>query len=337
MTHLVNIRNGLLLGAILLGTGLKAQVGNFDSMNSYVAPLEARLADIRSLPANAIGSDVKQPDFSIGYFSNDLDIDQDVGRFQWDSQWDSLQLSYGYRKADWRFGILASFQDGDIESREINDEVPDPAFGNLTHDGWIGGLYVGYDWHPFSLTFVAGEGSSENKMDRSSDLGPTYGLSTAVFDTDSQFLIGTLKMEHFLWEDQLIYPFLSFGFAEIDADGFEESGGPDRRIVSDFSDSQNFLELGISFESGQNWYSPEFAFSYWVDLSNDDVLIDVDAANGTNLGTLVVPNAVESLLKGSIALDRNISDHWNIRVGLDYATGDSTDIFGFGVQAQWTY
>src|SRR5690606_14828238 len=115
--------------------------------------------------------------------------------------------------------------------------------------------------------------SSDNEMARSSDLGPTYGLSTARFNADSQFLIATLRMEHFLWEGQLIYPFVRLGIAETDADGFREMGGPDRRIVSGFSDSQDFGELGISFATGEKWYSPRFSFSYWADLSNDDVEI----------------------------------------------------------------
>lgn len=337
MTLSAHMRNGLLCGALLCGAALNAQVGNFDSINSYVAPLEARLADIRSLSPSVIGAEENQPDFSLGYLSSDLDIDQDTGRFQWESKWDSIQFSLGYRKAGWRFGVLGSLQDGDVESSEINDEVPDPAFGDIAFDGWLGGAFVGYDWHPFSLTLMAGTGNSDNDMDRSSDLGPTYGHSTASFETDSNFLIATLRMEHFLWEDQLIYPFLSFGFAETDVDGFEELGGPDRRIVSDFSDSQDFVEIGISFATGEYWYSPQFAFSYWTDLSSDDVAIDVSAANGTNLGTLVVPNAVESLFKGSVMLEGQLTERWGIQFGMDYATGDSVDLLGFGGKLQWTY
>lgn len=316
------------LACVLFGSAsLFGQVVNFDSLNSYTAPLEARLTEIRLLPGalvptSAQGSTI-WADFSVAGYESD----QEVGRYERDFDWTSGKLAYRYGVGEWSFGLLGAVQDGSLDSDEINPGVPDPATGRIDSDGYLGSIFVTYDGEALSVQLLAGWGEGDNDMERSSDLGPNFGHSFSQYDTHSTFARLRVAKAFTVGETWSLTPYGALAIARIEADGFTEMGGPDRRIVEGFDDKQESLELGLEITAGTAWYAPRLTLAYWHDFSNDGVELDVSAANEVFLGTLTVPDAFDNLFIGGLSIGGEMDNGFVGRLRLDYvAGGDSTAV-----------
>jgi outer membrane autotransporter protein len=334
----MNTKSLLVLGSFAIGSAsVYGQIGNFDSMNSYAAPMEMRLAEVATLPRILQNEDGNPSRLAFDYSHTRMDMDQEARRFERDFSWDSYHLSYSYTTGSWMFGVIGSYQTADIDSDEINPNVPAPATGRIDSEGAMGALFVKYEGDAYSIFVMGGAGKADNEMDRSSDLGPTFGHSFSRFDTHSNFFLARAQYDFTTGETFVISPYLTFGYTQVDGDGFTEEGGPDRRIVEDFEDEQNFFELGVLLDTGSEWYQPTLRLAYWHDLTQDEVELAVSAANGVFLGTLEVPDPAQSFFIAGLSFEGQLTDLWKARLTLDYVSGDEAESLTVGAGMGFTF
>ena len=313
---------------------LLAQVGNFDSLNTYSSSLEAQLFEMGVLAAAA---DDAAPAVFVGGNYFDGRSKQETGRYRREFDGQSGYLGYGHGFGAWRVGVAASLYSNDTDVLEVNPGVPAPATGAVESDGWIAALFAAYDAGQFSFQVSGGIGRGDNEIERSSDLGPSFGNSFSEFDTYMGFLAATARARFAQGERLAWTPYATLGWAKVKSDALTETGGPDRRIIGDFDLSQTYLQLGVELATGAEWYAPVLHAGWWRDFEDEGMELSVSAANGTFLGTLPVPKGARSLFLGGIRFTGDFTETLRGTLGVNYATGEGARIVNVSAGLGWSF